>query len=66
MVSKLNVNGKVQVYYSHPHRPAIGDNTIVPPRLWRDHPDPEVRRFYSKHNAYSRLVHAAMGIADCP
>lgn len=52
----------LQVYYSHPHRPAIGDNTIVPPRLWRDHPDPEVRRFYSKHNAFSRLVHHGMGI----
>jgi hypothetical protein len=52
----------LQVYYSHPHRPAIGDNTIVPPRLWRDHPDPEARRFYSKHNAYSRLAHQGMGI----
>jgi hypothetical protein len=40
--------------------------TIVPPRLWRDDPDPEVRRFYGKHNAYSRLVHHAMGIPECP
>jgi hypothetical protein len=55
----------LQVYYSHPHRPAIGDNTLVPPRLWRDHPDPEVRRFYSKHNAYSRLVNDAVGSPPC-
>jgi hypothetical protein len=56
----------LQVYYSHPQRPAIGDNTVVPPRLWRDHPDLEARRFYSKHNAYSRSVHEGMGIPLCP
>ena len=26
----------------------------MPPRLWREHPDPEVRRFYGKLNQYTR------------
>ena len=52
----------LQIYYSHPSSPEVGDNTIIPPRLWRDNPDPRIRRFFSKHNSYSKLVNQAMGL----
>jgi hypothetical protein len=55
----------VQVYYGHPHRPSLSQVTLIPPRLWRDHPDPEIRRFYGKLNRYSRIVHQALGV-DLP
>ncbi len=53
----------VQVYYGHPQRPCLSEVTLIPPRLWRDHPDPEVRRFYGKINRYNRLMRQAMEIA---
>ena len=52
----------LQIYYSHPSSPEVGDNTIIPPRLWRDNPDPRIRRFFGKHNSYSKLVNQAMGL----
>jgi hypothetical protein len=52
----------VQVYYGHPYRPCLSEVTLIPPRLWRDHPDAEIRRFYGKLNRYNRVMHAAMGI----
>ena len=52
----------MQVYYGHPHRPCLSEVTLIPPRLWRDHPDAEIRRFYGKLNRYNRVMHAAMGI----
>jgi hypothetical protein len=52
----------VQVYYGHPHRPCLSEVTLIPPRLWRDHPDAEIRRFYGKLNRYNRVIHAAMGV----
>lgn len=52
----------VQVYYGHPHRPYLSEVTLIPPRLWRDHPDPEIRRFYGKLNRYNRVLHQAFGI----
>jgi hypothetical protein len=52
----------VQVYYGHQHRDCLSEVTLIPPRLWRDHPDPEIRRFYGKLNRYNRVMHAAMGI----
>jgi hypothetical protein len=52
----------VQVYYGHPHRPCLSEVTLIPPRLWRDHPDPEIRRFYGKLNRYNRVMHAALGV----
>lgn len=44
----------LQIYYGHESRPPLAEVTLMPPRLWRDHPDPENRRFYGKHNAYTR------------
>lgn len=52
----------VQVYYGHPDRPALSQVTLIPPRLWRDHPDPEIRRFYGKLNRYNRVMFQALGI----
>jgi hypothetical protein len=52
----------VQVYYGHPHRPSLSEVTLIPPRLWRDHPDPEIRRFYGKLNRYNRVMHDALGV----
>jgi hypothetical protein len=52
----------VQVYYGHPHRPSLSDVTLIPPRLWRDHPDPKVRRFYGKRNRYNQVMHEAFGV----
>jgi hypothetical protein len=52
----------VQVYYGHPHRPCLSEVTLIPPRLWRDHPDPEIRRFYGKLNRYNRLMQQVLEI----
>jgi hypothetical protein len=52
----------VQVYYGHPDRPSLSEVTLMPPRLWRDHPDPEIRRFYGKFNRYSRVMFEALQI----
>lgn len=56
----------LQIYYGHQGHPELSQVTIVPPRLWRDHPDPETRRFFSKHSRYSRLMHEGLGIALPP
>jgi hypothetical protein len=52
----------VQVYYGHPDRPSLSQVTLMPPRLWRDHPDPEIRRFYGKLNRYTRVWLQALGV----
>jgi hypothetical protein len=52
----------VQVYYGHAERPSLSEVTLIPPRLWRDHPDAETRRFYGKLNRYNRVMHAALDI----
>lgn len=53
----------LQMYYGHEGHPELSQVTIVPPRLWRDYPDHETRRFFGKHSRYSRLMYAGMGIA---
>ena len=57
-----NTRRILQVYWGHPSRPNLSDVTIIPPRLWRDHADAEVRRFYSKHSRFSKVFHQGMGI----
>lgn len=54
----------VQVYYGHPQRPSLSEVTLMPPRLWRDRPDPETRRFYGKLNRYSRVMMDALGVEN--
>jgi ectoine hydroxylase-related dioxygenase (phytanoyl-CoA dioxygenase family) len=56
----------VQVYYGHPERPSLSEVTLIPPRLWRDHPEPEIRRFYGKRNRYNRVMDQALGIESGP
>lgn len=58
------VRRTIQVYYGHPNRPSLSEVTLIPPRLWRDHPDPEVRRFYGKLNRYTKVMSQGLGIAD--
>jgi hypothetical protein len=56
-----NTRRILQVYWGHESRPTLSNVSIIPPRLWRDHPDPEVRRFYSKHSNLSRVFNKGMG-----
>ncbi len=44
----------VGIYYGHRHREYHSDHTYVPPSLWRDHPDGEVRGFYGVLNGMTR------------
>lgn len=46
----------LQIYYGHEQRPPLAEVTLMPPRLWRDDPDPEIRRFYGKLNNYTRAM----------
>ena len=43
----------LQIYYGHEGRKPLAEVTLMPPRLWRDHPDPETRRPYGL-NQYTR------------
>lgn len=58
------VRRTIQVYYGHPHRPSLSEVTLMPPYLWRDHPDPEIRRFYGKFNRFSKVMLQSLGVAD--
>ena len=44
----------VGIYYGHRHREYHSDHTYIPPSLWRDHPDGEVRGFYGVLNGMTR------------
>ncbi|MCE2403498.1 hypothetical protein J4G08_21860 [Candidatus Poribacteria bacterium] len=44
----------VQVYYGHPNRRYLSEDSIIPVELWRDHPDPEARAFYGVLNNKTR------------
>ncbi len=50
----------LQIYYGHPSRPALSEVSIIPPRLWRSHPDSETRRFYGKLNTVTKDMTAWM------
>ena len=44
----------VQIYYGHRHRDYLSEDSYIPTRLWRDHPDEEVRGFYGVLNGRTR------------
>ena len=44
----------VQIYYGHRHRSHLSEQSYIPASLWRDHPDEEVREFYSVLNGKTR------------
>ena len=52
-----------QIYYGRQDQPHLSNFTTLPARLWRDHPDPEVRAFYSVLNPKSRAFAKAFGAA---
>lgn len=58
------VRRTIQVYYGHPQRPYLSEVSLIPPRLWRDHADPEIRRFYGKLNRYTKVMSQALGLAE--
>ncbi len=60
------VRRTIQVYYGHQHRASLSEVTLMPPRLWRDHPDAEIRRFYGKFNRYTDIVLNGLGIPTTP
>ncbi|MCJ8332598.1 MAG: phytanoyl-CoA dioxygenase family protein [Lentisphaeria bacterium] len=45
----------LQIYYGHLERPFLSNDSIIPAQFWRDHEDPEVRKFYGKLNAKTEL-----------
>ena len=51
----------VQTYYGLQSGPVLGHHTTIPARLWRDHPDPDVRAFYGNLNEKSKLYATAFG-----
>ena len=44
----------VQIYYGHLDKPYLANDSVIPPIFWRDHPDPETRRFYGNLNERTR------------
>ena len=56
----------VQIYYGHRDRPYLSNQSVIPVTLWRDHPDPEVRAFYSNFNDRTRVYMAAAGADAVP
>ena len=45
----------VQTYYGHRAGPVLSHYSTIPARLWRDHPDEDVRGFYGNLNRKSLL-----------
>ena len=45
----------VQIYYGHIDRPHLSEVTYIPHVFWRDHPEPEVRAFYSILNRKTEI-----------
>ena len=54
----------LQIYYGHADRPSLSQVTLMPPRLWRDHPDAEIRRFYGKLNRYTQDMRRWLGAGE--
>ena len=52
----------VQIYYGHRDRAPLANDSVIPPRLWKDHPDAETRAFYGNLNDVSRTYATAFGI----
>ncbi|MDA0709243.1 MAG: phytanoyl-CoA dioxygenase family protein [bacterium] len=59
--SALNDRKTLQIYYGHRDRPYLANDSVVPPRFWRDDADAEVRAFYGNLNEVTRIYHRAFG-----
>ena len=53
----------VQTYYGRTSGEYLSNDSCIPARLWRDHPDRAVREFYGKLNPRSHLFAGAFGSA---
>ena len=51
----------VQTYYGRTSGEYLSNDSCIPARLWRDHPDRAVREFYGKLNPRSELFSRAFG-----
>ncbi len=51
----------IQIYYGLRDRPYLSEASPVPPALWRDHPDPEIRAFYGNLNNRTKVLTQAFG-----
>ena len=51
----------IQTYYGLQAGPILSQYTVIPTSLWRDHPKPDVRMFYSLLNDKSKRFNAAYG-----
>ena len=49
----------VQIYYGHPDRAPLANDSAIPATLWRDHESAETRAFYGVLNERTRLIAAA-------
>jgi hypothetical protein len=56
----------IQIYYGHSQRKSLSDYSSVPAAFWRDHAEPEVRRFYGKLNKRTRMFADAYALCSRP
>ncbi len=56
----------VQTYYGHRSRPFLSNCSVIPPRFFRDHPDPEARAFYGNLNTVTQVYLSAFDVGSQP
>lgn len=56
----------IQVYYGHRDRAFLSNDSVIPPKLWRDHPDAETRAFFGNLNDKTRLYMGALASGHEP
>ena len=52
----------LQIYYGHLDGAPLANDSVIPPVLWHDQPDPAVRAMYGNLNEMTRLYAHASGI----
>ena len=56
----------VQIYYGHRDQPYMANDSLIPTRFWRDHPELEVRCFYGVLNDKTQKYLELAGPEDHP
>ena len=54
----------VQTYYGHRNRAPPANDSVIPPRLWKDDPDSETRAFYGNLNDVTKIYSRAFGLSS--
>jgi hypothetical protein len=52
----------VQTYYGHRDRAPLANDSVIPPRLWKDDSDPETRAFFGNLNDVTKIYSDAFGV----